>query len=163
MGPAWFRRRNGTPGLLMNWGRQHGCSMHPMDLAESGHAGQAVDGMVPAASLRVHAGWALDRLRVWLDEVGAGQVVRTRSGSRRVLPRSVRVLAREYVRDHLDDAWFDNQQARQYAWRYYTYALEVAIGEKLEELAVLVDAPTIGVRNLIRPWRGVIRQLGLDD
>lgn len=135
--------------------------VHPLDLLETDRGGRPVEGMVPVATLGEHATLALERLREWLELAAHGKVVRTRTGARRVMPRSVRIIARSYIYDHLDRAWFQTSAAFQYARRYYTYALEVRIAEKLEDVALLLSDSDVVVRNHARPWRKVAMQLGL--
>ena len=117
---------------------------------------------MPAATLGEHATLALEMLRGWLRDVRRGRTVRTRTGGRRIMPYSVRLLARQYVYDRIDESHFLTPVARHYARRYYTYALEVEIGRNLEELAFLASAPEIGLRNQARAWKAVVEQLGLE-
>ena len=135
--------------------------MHPLDLQETDRFGEPVKGMSPEATLGEHATMALERLRQWLELAARGRQVRTRTGALRVMPRTVRMVARSYVYDHLDAGSFHSPNAYQYARRYYTYALEVRIGEKLEDLALLLASSDVVGRNHVRPWRKLAMQLGL--
>jgi hypothetical protein len=136
--------------------------MHPLDIQETNRSGAPIEGLVPAGTLGEHAVLALEMLRGWLRTARRGNIVRTRTGGRRIMPRSVRLLARQYVYDRIDEGYFLTPVARHYARRYYTYALEVEIGQRLEDLAFLVSAPEIGLRNQARTWKAVVVQLALD-
>ena len=137
--------------------------MHPLDVVESDRWSEALPGLVPEATLRQHARMALDMLRGWLLDVKAGRRLRTRTGSTRVLPKTMLWLARQYVNDHFQPLREWSPRERQYAYRYYSYALEVALLERLEIIAFLLSHSNTRVRNTARRWMPVARHLGLED
>ena len=137
--------------------------MHPLDIQETDRSGTPVEGLLPAATLGSHASLALEMLRGWLRARRHGKIIRTRTGGRRVMPASVRLLARQYVYDRIDETHFRTPIARHYARRYYTYALEVSIGAKLEDLAAIMLTSEGAYRSRARPWQHVIKQLRLDE
>lgn len=158
----WFSSRLATL-LMPSSPTRRVSSMHPLDVQETNRSGEPVAGLEPPASLETHALLALQMLRTWLGLLAKGIAVRTSSGDRRVMPYSLRLLARQYVYDHLDEAHFATPLDMRYARRYYTYAMEVQLGHLLETLAIQASAPEIGTRNRARPWMAVARQLGLEQ
>ena len=137
--------------------------MHPLDIVESDRWNEAIEGLEPPAPLRQHARMALEMLRAWLQEVKAGRHPRTRTGRLRVLPRSVPLLARQYIYDRLQPLPDWSPVQSHYARRYYVYALEVAIGDRLAVIAFLLSHSNTRVRNTARQWMPVAKQLGLED
>lgn len=67
------------------------------------------------------------------------------------MPYSLRLLARQYIYDHLDRPAFPTAGDWMYARRYYTYALEVELGNMFESWAgTYNDAQSEEFRQLVR-------------
>lgn len=131
--------------------------VNPLDIVESDRWGEPLHGLKPALPLRGHARRAVERVLGWLREQANGEIIRTRTGDPRVMPYSLRLLARQYIYDHLDRPAFPTDGDWMYARRYYTYALEVELGNMLESWA---EASRDDASDEFRKLVGI---LGLDD